>query len=389
MPRPTLHPHTQRFRDLAATGTWPPRITIRRFNHVWLAAISIIYQIEPFFVFFVDDIHRTKLSNTAMKSPSVPDSDEVDQIHESVFKGYTKSMESAKKDNMKRSLWYMIYLSCLNHRLKGNRCKHDSSKSPFLPSESAVNLLSYTSNGHLLYSVHDSEALALIKESFEIKRKTGQGSVQAITGVPLINHVVPKDKNSIVQPLQYIMVLDGKLPGLWNAIHPAISLPKSDPNFPEWADSGSRAGLYTSPTDQLDLLLISRPQHGPQHHFCDCGYGFQNSRQRRNPVAPRHAPDPYISYFCSKRRKGSLFIYACHWINERQCGNVLAREFYISISYKGERDEEGHRMRFKTPNPGHELIFKPYTSLHDHTKSMENAKKDNMKQSVWYRIHYI
>ncbi|THU88508.1 hypothetical protein K435DRAFT_803453 [Dendrothele bispora CBS 962.96] len=38
-----------------------------------------------------------------------------------------------------------------------------------------------------------------------------------------------------------------QLPGLRNAIDPAISLPKSDPNFPEWADSGSRAGSYRQP----------------------------------------------------------------------------------------------------------------------------------------------
>ncbi|THU88549.1 hypothetical protein K435DRAFT_803422 [Dendrothele bispora CBS 962.96] len=128
----------------------PPRITIHRFNLVSLAASSIIYQIKPSPVFFVDGIHKTKPSVTAMsfswytphwqgrlritgkekgkgkgenyeerhkaqlKNPSFPDSDEVGQIHESIFNVYTKSMKNAKKDNMKRSLRYIqIYLSCI------------------------------------------------------------------------------------------------------------------------------------------------------------------------------------------------------------------------------------------------------------------------------------
>ncbi|THU80814.1 hypothetical protein K435DRAFT_809591 [Dendrothele bispora CBS 962.96] len=35
----------------------------------------------------------------------------------------------------------------------------------------------------------------------------------------------------------------------------------------------------------------------------------------------------------------------------------------------------------------YESIFKLYTSLHIHTKLMENAKKENMRKSLQYRIH--
>ncbi|THU90285.1 hypothetical protein K435DRAFT_802116 [Dendrothele bispora CBS 962.96] len=97
---------------------------------------------------------------------------------------YTKSLESAKKDNVKRSLRYMIHLNCPNH-LKGNHCKHNFlihestlqlffQSLPSLPSKLAVNPLLYTSNVHLLDFVHNYEALVLIQESLKIERKTGQ-----------------------------------------------------------------------------------------------------------------------------------------------------------------------------------------------------------------------
>ncbi|THU93950.1 hypothetical protein K435DRAFT_799278 [Dendrothele bispora CBS 962.96] len=116
--------------------------------------------------------------------PSVSDSDEVDQIHESIFKVYTKSMESAKKGNMKGVYVSLSYI-CSNH-LKGNHCKHILQSLPSFH-QNWPSIFSPTSrNVHLLDFVHNHEALVLMKESLEIKRKTGEGSVQAITGDPLL-----------------------------------------------------------------------------------------------------------------------------------------------------------------------------------------------------------
>ncbi|THU82519.1 hypothetical protein K435DRAFT_808232 [Dendrothele bispora CBS 962.96] len=106
-----------------SVGTAPPRSTTHRFNLVQLAAFSIIYHSKLSLVFFVDGIHRNKFLTTAMsflvtytslgrtapnqekgkdkgkgekqekrhktrfENPSVLDSDEVGQIHESICKG--------------------------------------------------------------------------------------------------------------------------------------------------------------------------------------------------------------------------------------------------------------------------------------------------------------
>ncbi|THU92490.1 hypothetical protein K435DRAFT_800427 [Dendrothele bispora CBS 962.96] len=102
------------------------------------------------------------------------------QIHESIFKVYKKSMESAKKGNLKRSLWYMVhdllelyvYIQLL------------FASYPFFI---RVDLHEYTRPNHLKTNPTANifyEAPVLMKESLdiEIKRKTGQGSVPAITG---------------------------------------------------------------------------------------------------------------------------------------------------------------------------------------------------------------
>ncbi|THU88843.1 hypothetical protein K435DRAFT_916108 [Dendrothele bispora CBS 962.96] len=121
--------------------------------------------------------------NAQFKNPSVPDSDEVDQIHEVDLQGLLKIYGKRKegqyeKESTVHDPLELNFTQSHSAHLKGNHCKHNSSKPSFLASELTVNPPSYTSNVHLLNFVHNYET-PVMKESLETKRKTGQGYVQA------------------------------------------------------------------------------------------------------------------------------------------------------------------------------------------------------------------
>ncbi|THU81893.1 hypothetical protein K435DRAFT_844567 [Dendrothele bispora CBS 962.96] len=138
-----------------------------------------------------EERHKTRL-----QTPSLPDSDEAGQTHESIFKGcvdlillrvtaYThKIEENAKKESIKKSLRYRIHLNGPND-LKGNHCKHiffiftKLLQVPLGPVQS-VKFLYFTASikinrrfSLLHLALHyNSEVLMLMKESSEIKGKS-------------------------------------------------------------------------------------------------------------------------------------------------------------------------------------------------------------------------